>query len=269
MKKARILLPFFLFASNISFSQIDIDSLVNNLKYSKKFQIVDSIQYLTQYFKRFESDDGKEIYDVFLDSGEKIGEYIGLSVVYKQYDSECRNIKIIGYDREGNYDYWDYEPIQITTYLKDSVIVDLYNRFNSFSSRSIKISDFKSRQVESLEFDKDLKLYLKTVFKYIDSSNELLIMTYDGLGLLQPNTEGVTTHYEKFDPGDNDFIKEERFYGSTNNLINANHLIKLGANSFSSIGIDFSTLRRTKLNGEITVSYYDSNGKLVYIEWDE
>jgi len=235
-----------------------LDSLKINVETSSNWTKTKTVDYLMESFQRFETLDQKESLDLYIDSSGYLNEYIGLAGVYKQFDNQNRITKRIGYDLKGDYYLWDYSPIEATEYHNDSTILTRYNFQFILSERVIIIKDSKDRIVETLYYDKNLKLYSRIASEYADLQNELLIITYDGDGKLKSNANGVAIRLEILDSIDREFIVEERFYDANMNLIDADH------SSLNSFGFkcEYSILRRELINKEERISYFNSKDKL-------
>ena len=255
--RTTILLYLILIFSNIH-GQINLDSLKNQLETSSTWTKTKTVDYLMKSFQRFEKVDHKESFDIYIDSTGHLSEYIGLSAVYKQFDSQNRITKRIGYNLKGGYYLWDYSPIETTEYHNDSTILTHYNFQFILSERVITVKDSKDRIVETLNYDKNLKLYSRIVNEYNDLQNRLLIKTYDGNGKFKANENGVAIRLQKFDSIDRKFIVEERFYDANMNLIDADH----SSSNSSGFKCEYSILRREFKNKEERISFFNSKDKL-------
>jgi hypothetical protein len=258
MKK--LLIPIFLLFHSVVFSQINTDSLMNVLLHSKKFKHVGSVGYLMKHFQKFKTTDGLENYDVYMDSRKKLKEYMGLSIVYKQYDKQGRIAKRIGYSLKGKYSLWDYSPIEIMSYSKDTATTEYYNSAYILTDKITEIKDTLGRLIETLEYDKHLNPMSRTVSGYTDSLNEVLIKYYDGQGKFRINSQGVAIRRQKFDTINKKFIIEEYFYDSTMKLVDADHE-NLGGNNGTSL--NYSEIKNHIESGETISSYYNSKGVLI------
>ena len=82
---------------------------------------------------------------------------------------------------------------------------DYYNSNYILTDRITEVRDLLGRLIETLEYDKHLLLFSKTVRQYTDYLNEVLIKYYDGQGKFKPNDLGVSILRQKFDPIDKAF----------------------------------------------------------------
>ncbi|MEO8770411.1 MAG: hypothetical protein ABI402_10015 [Ferruginibacter sp.] len=256
----QLLIAFFLLLHSICYSQVNTDSLLNELRHSKKYRYDTAIDYLMKKFQRFKSIDGTECYDVCLNKRKKLREYIGLSIAYRQYDKEGRIIKIIGYNLKGAYSYWDFNPIELTTYSGDSTIEDYYNSKYILTGRKTIIKDRSGRITEILWYNENPTLYSRELNIFVDSVNEIVTKYYDGKGAFKPNEFGVSIHLEKFSPVYKEDKIEEYFYDSTMKLVDADHK--------EIFREDQSTLKYSQIKKEAKdeypgTFYYNSKGELI------
>lgn len=233
---------------------------MNVLLYSKTYHQTGTIPYLTVSFDKFENFDNTNSYDVYFDSTKTLNEYIGLAMVYKEYDIEGRTIKRIGLNLKGGYYLWDYSPIIHTSYSGDTTIVDYFNYEYLLKDRVNTIKDSLGREVETLEYDHNLKLIIRTVKTYDDSLNELLIIYYDGNGDYKPDELGVSIRMKKFDPNNQTTYLKEYFYDSKMNLIDGDHNNLSSSNESK---LNYSQIKRNKKEGEWLATYYNSKGKVI------
>jgi hypothetical protein len=209
-------------------------------------------------FQRFESTDKKELYDVCLDSTGKLSNYIELSIVRRTLDSLGRQLKTIGYNKEGKYFLWDFPPITEMIYNKDTTIETHYNHKYIFSSRETKITDKKGRVNEIIYQGKESKNYDRTVNIYNDTLDELTIMHYDNNTNLKQDKNGVVYIYQKFDSINKNDIIEQRFLDINKKLVDNKHEF-----NNSQTNCIFSVIYRKFEKGEFVTYYYNSNGKIV------
>jgi hypothetical protein len=257
------LLPLFLLIFNVSFSQMNLDSLMNELNDPKKYKKAGQVDYLLGKFQQFKSYERNETYDVYLDSLGNLSEYIDLSVVYNVYDYEGRLTKLVGYNGKGGYAYFDYPAIMEIDYKNDTTVETGYNRKSLFSYRTTTIIDEKGRVIEIVDENKDPKHFKRTVNEYSDSLNELITMHYGIDGNLLLDNNGVAFVYQKFDSIDKSFIVEQRFLDTKKKLVD----MKPEPNS-TGIGCVFSTIYRVIKNGEVFTYYYNSAMEMVCEESD-
>lgn len=258
-----LLTIIFILTSNFVFSQIKLDSLMNELSNPKKYKLTAPVKYMTEDFQRFESTDKKELYDVYLDSTGKLSNYIELSVVYRTLDLQGRQLKTIGYNRDGTYYLWDFPPIKEMIYKKDTTIETNYNYKYMFSSRKTTITDKKDRIIEIIYQDKESNNYDRTINKYNDSLNELTITRYDNNNKLIKDKNGVVFIYQKLDSINKKEIVEQRFLDINNKLVDAKHEF-----NYTQTGCVFSIIYRKLENNEFVTDYYNSAREHVCTEND-
>ncbi|MCH2231875.1 MAG: hypothetical protein MK105_16185 [Crocinitomicaceae bacterium] len=258
MKKYLIFILILL--SSTIYSQVNIDSVMNELLFSGNFHKTDTIPYLTESFYRYRSLDETKSYDVYTDSLDKLNEYVGLSMVYREYDIEGRTTKRIGYNLKGNYYLWDYSPIIHTQYSNDTTTKDYYNYQYVLQERIITIMDSSGRVIETLRFDKNLELSSQITNVYDDSINQVLITSYDGNGKYRPDKLGVSIRLKKYNPNDPNTYLEEYFYDSKMRLIDGDH------NNLSSdkgLELKYSQLKRKNEEGDWITSYFNAKGEMI------
>jgi hypothetical protein len=216
--------------------------------------------YLLENFQRFENSDSTKSYDVYLDSSSKIKEYIGLSMVYKEYDKEGRTTKRIGYNLKGDYFLWDFAPIIQTYYSYDSITNDYYNYLYKLHHRNTTIKDSLDREVESINFDKNLKFTSRSTKIYDDYLKQVIITNYDVDGNLKPNKFGVSIQLKKFNSQDFNSYSEEYFYDSNMKLIDADHKYLSSENESE---LKYSQIKSKNQGAEYTTIYYNAKGRVI------
>ncbi|MFT3911933.1 MAG: hypothetical protein QM737_21085 [Ferruginibacter sp.] len=255
-----LFIPLFILSNLATHAQLNTDSLIHELLYSGKFKHIGPVDYLMKPFQQFKTADGLERYDVCINPGNKLKEYIGLSIVYRQYDAAGRKTKIIGYNKKGEYDYWDFSPITTYTYVKDTTITEEYNHNYILTGRKSEVKDKQERIIETLYYDKDLHLYSRVVKKYNDQLHELLIKYYDGHGNNSPDDFGAAFIIQKFDPTDKESTVEEYFLNEGMKPVDADHR-RLVTNGF--MFLNYSHIKKQIENGEPHEYYYNSKEELV------
>lgn len=238
-------------------AQIDLDSLRQSIENSTTWTKTKTIDYLMQPFQRFETVDKLEKIDLFIDSTGQLNEFIGLTAVYQQFDNQNRITKRIGYNLKGNYYLWDYSPIQTTEYLNDTTIITHYDYQYILTRKETNIKDDKGRTIEELRHDKDLKLYSRKTYNYIDQQKELLVTTFDGDGQIKNDEFGVGIIWQKFDSINR--LIEKRYYDSQMNLVDGEHDWPSSSNIFE---CKYSILIREYKNNEELTKYYNSKKEL-------
>lgn len=236
-----------------------MDSLMNELITSNNFYRTDTISYLMEPFYRYKSIDGSQSNDIYIDSIGELSDYIGLTMVHKEYDPYERVTKRIGYNLKGNYYLWDYSPIVHWQYATDTIIKDNYNFQYVLEERIETIKDSNDREIETLKFDKDLRLSSRITKTFNDSLNEVLIKRYDSNGNYMPDKLGMSISLKRFDPDNQTSFVEEYFYDSKMKLIDGDH------NNLASrdgLELNYSQIKK-KEEGDWVTIYYNSEGEIV------
>lgn len=241
----------------MSFSQMNMDSLMNHISNSKICKVVGPVKYMTRNFQRFESVDKLQLYDVCLDSTGKLSNYIDLSIVHKTFDEQGRLLKIIGYGPEGTYSFWDFSPITEFIYRNDTTIETEYNYKYKFLSKKTSITDDKKRIIEIFYEDAKSAYFDRTLNTYNDSLNTLTIASYDERNILKKDKNGVAFIYQKFDSNRKNIIEQQ--------FLDARHKLIDGKHKFDHMQTDciFSRIYREYEEGAWTSHYYNAAGKEV------
>ena len=272
MKKVYLLIT--LLSSLSCFGQIDVDSLVHEVKTNRVYIITDTINYLTGLFVRYEDNEKLNSYDLFLDSIGNIDEHLRVAIVHKEYDNNNRLIKRVGYGLNGYFNLWDYPPIETKNYYSDSTITDIFNHNYELRKRTIVIKDSRNRENKILEYDETLRLKKITTFEFNDNKGTLTISTFNDKNQHIENKLGVAKTFIRFDRDSEGVILEQIFYNSENEKVDANHLhsLRFKSNVMDNINCVFSYLLREEdkeSKGHIT-KYFDSKGELKCIShWGE
>jgi hypothetical protein len=254
-----------IFSSTFLNSQIDLDSLNAELVYSGHFVKSENKKYLLGNFQRYENKQKTEFYDVCYDSSGNLSDYIGVSLVHITIDSKGRILKQIGYDSKGNYNLWDFSPIQLNTYLKDTTIQEFYNRLGKLTERKKTITDSKGRIVDVVLFDENKQFKIKEHSTYKESENTIVIELMDSNGNLTPNNSGVAVKEIKLETLESDIIEQIKFFNTNHELIDAEHshpMATIGSSVFNP-GCYYSIVKFKRANNEIKFQYYNSLGNLI------
>ncbi|MCB9261776.1 MAG: hypothetical protein H6607_05315 [Flavobacteriales bacterium] len=251
----RILFILFILTGFQCYSQINMDSLLNELLHSNQYQKIEPTKRLLEEFQRYESTDGQELYEVYFDSTGKLNEYLGLTVSYFLKDKKGRTIKRVGYNLKGEYYLWDLNPITEYKYLGDSTITDYFDSKSKLEYRNLTIVDSQGRIIEKSEFDNQLQLVIKIATFYNDKENEIIVKRIGRGDVLKPNKNGLSIQVKKTDSADSTFVIEEQFLDSNSELIDADHN-DLGRG----IELKYSYLKRKIQNGETIENYYNVEG---------
>jgi len=252
-------------------AQLNTDSLMHEIKDTKKFTRTDTVHYFSwrTLFIRYESKSSPESYDFFIDSTGKFSDFLGVAIVYKKYDEQGRTVKMIGYGMKGNYDLWDFSAITLTRYSGDTTIEDHYNRKNTLTYRVANVVDKKGRTTCTLDYDHTLCLHSKVIRQYNDTLHQVLIKYFDGHDHYKPNKFGVSIVLEEY--AESDYLKitgkhlynsqkktGEYFYNSKMKLVDADH------KEFRfTPELTYSYIIKEIEDGRLLDCYYNSKKRLV------
>lgn len=267
MMTKRITIFTILFLTLNCNAQISIDSLLSSL--NSNYSRTGSKEYLLETFTKFESDNKKDRYDVFLDSTDKLQEYIGLSIVHYSYDKLNRIILIEGFNRLGFRSYWDFPVITKFTYVSDTIVSEL-NKIRNEICNCKSLDSLSNVVVEKeISFRED-SIYNKTRYK-IFSQDSTIKLTYSicSNGKICKRGNNVFYIYREFDKKNKTIIIHERYYDDKLKLINGKHDVYKSENvSFSPPTKTYAYSIRQMEEGEIKViRFYNKKGKLLEIKY--
>lgn len=243
-------------------AQISVDSLLSDI--NSNFSKTGSKKYLQETFTIFESQNKKERYDLYLDSTNKLKEYIGLSIVHYNYDELNRIILIEGFNDKGIRNFWDFPSKQIFRYVSDTVV----SEFNKIRN---EICNCKSQDTLSdVVIIKEINSGTDSIYNKIrisiyskDSTNKLSYAICSN-GKICKKSENVRYIFRQFDKNEKSIIVQERYYDGRLRLLNGKHSVYKTENFSYSANISYAYSLREIRDREIrTIRLYDKRGKLV------
>jgi hypothetical protein len=262
MNKILLVFSIVLFTTDC-ISQISVDSLLTTIH--SNFKQIGSKKYLKETFTIFESANKKDRYDLFLDSTNKLKEYIGLSIVHYNYDNLNR-IKIIeGFNEKGIRSYWDFPSKQIFKYVSDSVVYEFNKIRNEICN--CKNQDSLSNVVIIKEINSGSdSIYNKTriTISSIDSTYKLSYSICSN-GEICKKPENVRFIFRQFDKNEKNIIVQERYYDRKLRLLNGKHSVyytEYISNSPINKAYAYS-VREISKNEIKVIRFYNKRGKLI------
>jgi hypothetical protein len=259
----KILIVIILTLWNLNiYSQLNMDSILIEIN-SKNFLKTGHKKYLSVEFQRFENTKGNEIFDVYFDSTGKIGEYIGVSLINRAFDDEGRLINQYGYDRNGNYFLWDFDPIITYNYKNNTTIKNAFNSKNELTYRSISITDSLDRVINYFEFNQYLEQLVNCETTYLDSSNLVRIKNYSAEGLLIDYRNKPSVKEIQMDSNNN--LAEIRFYDSNLKQFDGQHSHQMSKMSEAEFNPNctYSIVKFILIDDKVVFQYFNSFGELV------
>jgi len=253
-----LICTFFIFISNYIICQVNVDSIKLYLLQSDNYYKVETTN-ITQGFKRYSNKNDLESFDICIDSLNNLNEYINVSVIHKVFDSNGRLLKRIGYDRKGGYALYDFSPILIKSYQRDTIIEEYYNSKEEQTSKKTTILDSLKREIEVIWYKEGNMFESRTKYEYSDANNRLYIKYISENGNLNPNSYGVSILLKQFDSKNSENVIEEWFYDSKMKLVDADHNNLIPENN----SLKYAHIKTVVEEGITYKYFYNSNGDLI------
>lgn len=218
-------------------------------------------KHLLEDFLVYEDESKRDRYDVFFDSTQELGEYIGLSILHFQFDSLMRIKLIEGFNKSGQYSYWDFPPRNVYFYSNDTITAQL-NRIknelcNCISPDSLGYIEtiveyyfqegFPDR-VRTTEMSKDSLMKVQYVNK-LDGS-------------YMHNKDYVVFKFREYEKIGKKIITQERFYDVQFELLDKMHHVSLSDNTWIESTIEYAYSKNKNEDINLAV-LYNKNGKFV------
>lgn len=252
---------YFLLFTNCCFSQINTDSLLQRLQ--RSYQQTRIQNHLMEDFLVFEDENKRDRYDVFFDSTQQLGEYIGLSILHYQYDSLNRITLLEGFNKSGQYSYWDFPPRNEYYYFNDTITPKLNRIKNELCNCVSPDSIGYIQTMVEYYFQEGFPDRVRTTEMSKDSLMKVFYVNkFDGSYM--HNKEYVVFKFREYEKIGKKFITQERFYDVNFELINKKHLIGSTDRSGKFASIDYAySIREVDSLGIRKIYLYDSKNELV------
>ena len=254
MERVLKIILLLLISQNL-YSNINTDSLYNQLKNEKKFYKPQKVSWQIDSFYLFTSIDSTENFLVFLDQSNNLSSSLDLCILYRKFDLKKRLLKMIGYSKDGRYSYWDFSPIVEKKYNGDTTIESFFDSKYVLNSTNTKIVDKKGRIVCDINESFNPRFFIKTKYIYTDKKNEVYISKYDSLDKIIIDKNGVAYIKKESTDTNEIYIVTQTYLDITNKLVDANHKI-----DFKDIKFSFSKFIK-EVNYSIGAHYEFYNKK--------
>lgn len=250
-------------SAQISNAQIAMDSLMSEL--NMNFSVEGTKSYLMENFTCFESKNGKDRFDVCLDSLDQLQEYIGLSVVHYSFDDANRLTLIEGFNRSGQRSYWDFPAVTTFTYINDTLVTDM-NRLIREACKCELTSVLSNVMIEKEFYLSSDSVYNRTRY-FVTSQDSLFKLRFTKNLNHRICRQDDNSYYilRQFDSAKSRNIVQERYYDEKLKLVNGAHEVYINESfSQSAPNQPYAYSLRHLSNGKISAfEFYDKKGRLV------
>jgi len=263
----KILILCFVFSALNLKSQINLDSLVNAIKTSSEFSIKDTVHYTFGDFTKFENNTKTKRFDICLDSAGTLCENLKVSLIRYEYDSIGRKTLTTGYNIQGNYNLWDFPPIEIISYSNDSIITDTYAHNVKLRKRTIEKLDLMGRLETEKHYNHDLAFTRGTAITFDSTNYKIISSNINATNELINDEFGVATIEIYVNNFSDNHITKQFFYDKDAKLVNGFHLSQSTymSNLSESVPKPFAyfVISRDETSSETSTKYYNASHQLV------